>query len=87
MVLERLINLGYGTQAIRTGFIKTLNVLEVLNKTFNTLSEKTESVFVSYNLSGMTWLLLNPKPSLDIFFVACIRFFCICKDVWNTQQE
>ena len=45
MVLEKLINLGYGTQAISTGFNKTLNVLEVLNKTLNTLSEKTESVF------------------------------------------
>ena len=45
MVLERLINLGYGTQAISTGFIKTLNVLEVLNKTLSTLSEKTKSVF------------------------------------------
>lgn len=31
MALERVINLGYGTQAISTGFIKTLNGLEVLN--------------------------------------------------------
>lgn len=45
MVLERLINLRYGTQAIFTGFIKTLNVLEVLNKTLSTSSEKTKSVF------------------------------------------
>ena len=45
MVLERLINLRYGTQAIFTGFTKTLNVLEVLNKTLSTLSEKTKSVF------------------------------------------
>ena len=36
MVLEGLINLGYGTQAISTGSIKTLNVLEVLNKTLST---------------------------------------------------
>ena len=28
-----------------TGFIKTLNVLKVLNKTLSTLSEKTELVF------------------------------------------
>ena len=69
MVLEKLINLRYGTQAIFTGFIKTLNVLEVLNKTLSTLSEKTKSVFVSYNLSGMTWLLLKPMPQLAIFFV------------------
>ena len=45
MVLERLINLSYGTQAISTAFIKTLNVLEVLNKTLSTSSEKTKSVF------------------------------------------
>ena len=45
MVLERLINLSYGTQAISTGFIKTLNVLEVVNKTSSTSSEKTELVF------------------------------------------
>ena len=45
MVLERLMHLGYGTQAISTGFIKTLNVLEVLNKTLSTSSEKTKSVF------------------------------------------
>ena len=45
MVLERLINLGYGTQAISTGFIKTLNVLKVLNKTLSALLEKTETVF------------------------------------------
>ena len=45
MVLEKLINLRYGTQAIFTGFIKTLNVLEVLNKTLSTSSEKTKSVF------------------------------------------
>ena len=45
MFLERLINLGYGTQAISTGSIKTLNVLEILNKTLSTLSEKTELVF------------------------------------------
>ena len=69
MVLEKLINLRYGTQAIFTRFIKTLNVLEVLNKTLSTLSEKTKSVFVSYNLSGMTWLLLKPMPQLAIFFV------------------
>ena len=45
MVLERMISLGYGTQAISTRSIKTLNVLEVLNKTLSALSEKTESVF------------------------------------------
>ena len=56
MVLERLINLGYGTQAISTGSIKTLNVLEILNKTslnktLSTLSEKTELVFLSHTTS------------------------------------
>lgn len=45
MILERLINLGYGTQAISTGSIKTLNVLEVLNKSLSTSWEKTKSVF------------------------------------------
>ena len=50
MFLERLINLRYGSQVIFTGFIKTLNVLEIvnktsLNKTLSTLSEKTETVF------------------------------------------
>ena len=48
MVLERLINLSYGTQAISTSSIKTLNVLEIVNKTslkLSTLSEKTETVF------------------------------------------
>lgn len=50
MVLERLINLRYGTQAIFTGFIKTLNVLEVLNKTLSTSSEKTKSVFYRIQL-------------------------------------
>ena len=59
MVLERLINLRYGTQAIFKGFIKTLNVLE----------RKQSQFFVSYNLSGITWLLLKPMPQLDIFFV------------------
>ena len=52
MVLERLINLGYGTQAISTHSIKTLNVVEVLNKTLSSLSEKTESAFC---LKQLVW--------------------------------
>ena len=87
MILERLINLGYGTQAISTGSIKTLNVLEVVNKTLNTLSEKTELVFCLIQLVWDDVVTLEAEAPLDIFFVSCIRFFCIYKDVWNTQQE
>ena len=71
MVLERLINLSYGTQAISTGFIKTLNVLEVLNKTSSTSSEKTKSVFYLIQLVWDDVVTLEAEaPSWN--FLCCL---------------
>ena len=83
MVLERLINLSYGTQAISTGFIKTLNVLEVLNKTLSTLSEKTKPVFyliqlvwddaVTLEAEAPTWHFLCCLYQVLLYLQRCLE--------------
>ena len=88
MVLERLINLGYGTQAISTGSIKTLNVLEILNKTslnktLSTLWEKTELVFcliqlvwdnvVTLEAEAPTWHFLCCLYQVLLYLQRCLE--------------
>ena len=83
MFLERLINLGYGTQAISTGSIKTLNVLEILNKTLSTLSEKTELVFcliqlvwddvVTLEAEAPTWHFLCCLYQVLLYLQRCLE--------------
>ena len=70
MVLERLINLSYGTQAIFTDFIKTLNVLEGLNKTLSTSSEKTKSVFYLIQLVWDDVVRIRSPPTWH--FLCCL---------------
>ena len=86
MVLERLINLSYGTQAISTSSIKTLNVLEIVNKTslkLSTLSEKTETVFcliqlvwddvVTLEADAPTWHFLVCLYQVLLYLQRCLE--------------
>ena len=66
-----------------TGFIKTLNVLKVLNKTLSTLSEKTELVFclvqlvwddvVTLEADAPTWHFLCCLYQVLLYLQRCLE--------------
>lgn len=74
---------GYGTQAISTHSIKTLNVVEVLNKTLSSLSEKTESAFclkqlvwddvVTLEADAPTWHFLCCLYQVLLYLQRCLE--------------